>query len=268
MSSIYVGHGAPLNAVWDTQYRQHLSAFGKTDRPEAVVVVSAHFEQHIPLQITSAEKPGIIYDYYGFPEEMYQLTYDAPGSPHLAGRLAQLLEQSGRTPMLNADQGLDHGAWIPLKIMYPEVDIPVLQLSIPIPRDPLELYRIGQAVAPLRQEGVMFMGSGNLVHNLRHTFSRMAAHGQGIDGFATMPIEQWAVDVDDWVKEHLDDGNTEMLLASPQKLENFRAAAPTTEHYDPLYFVLGTMSPSEGVSYIHEGFEGGSISMRSFVSQS
>lgn len=230
-------------------------------------MVSAHFERNIPLQITSAKQPGIVYDYYGFPDEMYQLEYNAPGDPQLAKKLAALLEASGRTPTLNPNQGLDHGAWIPLKIMYPEADIPIIQLSIPVPRDPEELYRIGQVVAPLREEGVVFMGSGNLVHNLPHTFNQMRKFGRGLDGFTQMPLESWAVDVDRWLQEQLDDRNTEMILQAPQQLDNFRTAAPTTEHFDPLYFVLGTMNSSEGVTYIHEGFEGGSISMRSFVSE-
>ena len=268
MKSLYIGHGAPLNAIWQTDYRRNLEDFGKNvQKPDAIVVVSAHFERNIPLQITSSDKPGIIYDYYGFPEEMYQLQYEAPGSPELAKKLARSLEESGRDPVLNPNQGLDHGAWIPLKIMYPEADIPVLQLSIPIPRGPEELYKIGQVLAPFREDGVMFMGSGNLVHNLRHAFSKMAEFGQGLDGFKKMPTEQWAIDIDDWLKENLDERNTDEILKAPQKIDNFKAAAPTTEHFDPLYFVLGTMNGNEGISYIHEGFEGGSISMRSFVSE-
>ena len=268
MNSIYIGHGAPLNAIWQTPYRNNLVNFAKDhEKPEAIVVVSAHFERNIPLQITSSERPGIIYDYYGFPEEMYELQYDSPGNPKLAKQLASYLQKAGRAPSLNPHQGLDHGAWIPLSIMYPDANIPIIQLSIPIPRNPEEVFKIGQIVAPLRDQGIMFMGSGNLVHNLPHTFSRMQAFGKGLDGFREMPVENWAMDFDASLKEHLDDHKIDQLLYARNNLEYFHAAAPTTEHFDPLYFVLGTMSDDEGVSYIHEGFEGGSISMRSFVSQ-
>lgn len=268
VNSIYIGHGAPLNAMWETSYSRNLEQFASNhSRPSAIVVVSAHFERDVPLQITSADRPGIIYDYYGFPEEMYELEYDAPGDPKLATSLANTLSDAGRNPTLNSNQGLDHGAWIPLRIMYPKADVPILQLSIPVPRNPKELYRIGQELSSYRENDVMFMGSGNLVHNLPHAFSKVQQFGHGIDGFKEMPTEDWAVEVDNWLKEKLDDRATEDLLNASHQIENFHFAAPTTEHFDPLYFFLGTMSDREGINYIHEGFEGGSISMRSFASE-
>jgi len=269
VESIYIGHGAPLNAIWDTKYRDHIQQFAQqTDLPEAIVVVSAHFERHLPLQITSASRPGIVYDYYGFPEEMYQLQYDPPGDPNLAKTLAASLEKIGLNPQLNPKQGLDHGAWVPLKVMYPDATIPILQISIPIPRGPEDLYRIGQQLRSFRDQGIMFMGSGNLIHNLPHALSKLNQSGLGINAFTQLPAEQWAVEIDQWLKTQLDTQQYQLLLRASQELEHFKAAAPTTEHFDPLYFILGTMTDSEGISYIHEGFEGGSISMRSFSAQS
>ena len=265
--SMFIGHGAPLNAIWDTKYRDNIAKYSKEiDIPEAILVVSAHWEKQRPLEITSAEVPGIIYDYYGFPEEMYQLKYSAPGNPQLAKKIADQLTNIGFTTELNPNQGLDHGTWIPLKMMFPEAQIPVLQLSIPIPRMPNELYKIGQTLRNLREINIMLMGSGNLVHNLPYAFKQMQTGNISMANWSSARTDSWAREADAWIKEQLDAHNTDELLDAPSKLPNFRFAAPTTEHFDPLYFFLGTLQ-NEGISYIHEGFEAGSISMRSFTGE-
>lgn len=266
--SVYIGHGAPLNILWQTEYRNNLEKFSKAyQQPSAILVVSAHFERNIPLQITSSPHPSIIYDYFGFPEEMYQLQYPAKGNPDLAKQVAQTLNGLSMETHLNSDQGLDHGAWIPLKIMYPDADIPILQLSIPIPRKPEDLYRIGQSLRKFKDQGVMLMGSGNLVHNLPHAFLQLQKGNFTIDTWAKAPVEPWANEVDIWLKDNIDSMNASELLHASQNLHNFKVAAPTTEHFDPLYFILGTLDDRESMGYIHEGFEAGSISMRSMYSE-
>jgi len=163
---------------------------------------------------------------------------------------------------LTDQRGLDHGAWIPLRIMYPDANIPVIQMSIPVPRTPDLVYRMGQALAPLRDQNILLMGSGNLTHNLPYAFQQMQTGKITLTG--DNPVDKWARESDEWIKAKLDDLNMTDILASPEKLPNFDMAAPTTEHFDPVYFTLGSLSEGEGVNHFHEGFQGGSISMRSF----
>jgi 4,5-DOPA dioxygenase extradiol len=265
--SIYIGHGAPTVAIDPNlvDYKNDLLSFGKKiSSPKSIVVVSAHWQDYLPVQLTSSDNPGIIYDYYGFPQEMYELTYEYKGNPSLAQKISSILSSQGIDATLNSQQGIDHGAWIPLREMYPEGNIPIIQMSIPVPRSPNYLFKIGQILAPLRNEGIMFMGSGNVIHNLRHVMNKAQQMG-GL--FVNMPIENWAEQSDEWLKDELDDLNIINLLASPDKMPNFQQAAPTTEHFDPLYFVLGTLRKSEQVNHFHESFQMGSISMRSFHSE-
>lgn len=266
--SIYVGHGAPTVAI-DPKlkpYKSDLQKFGKKfSQPKSIVVVSAHWQDYLPIQVTSSESPGIIYDYYGFPQEMYELKYDFKGNPSLASKIISMLSSHGVNALQNNKQGLDHGAWIPLREMYPVGNIPIIQISIPVPRTPDYLFKMGQILAPLRKEGVMFMGSGNVIHNLGYVMKR----AQELGGFnADIPDESWAIETDSWLKEQLDDLHYEKLLSSPDLMPNFKHAAPTTEHFDPLYFVLGTLDEKEMINHFHESFQLGSISMRSFHSES
>ncbi|MFX0086421.1 MAG: DODA-type extradiol aromatic ring-opening family dioxygenase [Candidatus Hodarchaeota archaeon] len=267
--SVYIGHGTPLNVIWDTNYKKNLKNFAQSiPLPHSVLVMSAHWEKNIPLQITSGFQPQIIYDYYGFPEEMYQLQYNSLGNPTLAKQIADRLNSRGLETHLNEVQGFDHGAWIPMKIMFPEANIPLLQISIPIPRKSKSLFKIGQLLAEFRKEGVMLLGSGNLVHNLPYVFQQVRKGKLGISNWIHTPEEKWAVETDRWIKEKINDNNIEDLLESSIKAPHFNRAAPTTEHFDPLYFVIGTLDQQEGIAYIHEGFEAGSISMRSFTVES
>ncbi|MFV2015085.1 MAG: class III extradiol ring-cleavage dioxygenase [Candidatus Heimdallarchaeota archaeon] len=267
-TSIYVGHGAPTVAI-DPElkpYKSDLKKFGtKFSQAKSIVVVSAHWQDYFPIQVTSSKNPGIIYDFYGFPQEMYELTYEFQGNPVLANKIIAQLSSHGVNAQLNNNQGIDHGAWIPLREMYPTGNIPILQMSIPVPRTPDYLYKIGKILAPLREEGVMFMGSGNVIHNLQYVMYRVQEMG-GL--FANIPVESWAAETDGWLKERLDNLHIENLLSSPDKMPNFKRAAPTTEHFDPLYFILGTLKEKEMINHFHESFQMGSISMRSFHSES
>lgn len=263
LPAIYIGHGAPTVAIEQGQYQTDIATFAKNiPDPTTIVVVSAHWQQHIPIQITSSKLPGIIYDYYGFPEIMYQLQYNAPGNPNVAQKITQMLIDHGITAILNPKQGLDHGAWIPLRFMYPDASIPVIQISIPIRRTPSDLFKIGKIIAPLRDHGILLMGSGNLVHNLPHAMQHVQKAGKFE---SNSPAEPWAKETDHWLKDKLNDFDIKTILQSPEKAPHFQKAAPTTEHFDPLYFVLGTAHSKEGINHFHESFQAGSISMRSFA---
>ena len=262
--SIYIGHGSPMTVLDRKQYYHDLQMFSSNFKDlSAIVVVSAHWQQYIPIQITSGKIPGVIYDFYGFPEELYELEYNSPGNPTLALKIASELKKNNIEAVLNEHQGLDHGAWIPLKIMFPEEKIPVVQVSLPVPRNSDYLFKIGEILASLRSENTLIMGSGNLVHNIPYAMRQMQL-GR-VDMFSDANnTDSWAKETDEWIKERLDNKEITSLLQAPDKAPHFKTAAPTTEHFDPLYFVLGTMQESEGISYIHEGFQLGSFSMRSF----
>jgi 4,5-DOPA dioxygenase extradiol len=194
---------------------------------------------------------------------MYELSYNSPGNPVLAQQIATELQNKNINSILNNNQGLDHGAWVPLKIMFPEEIIPVIQISIPVPRDSYYLFKLGKILSKFRSKNILFMGSGNLVHNIPYAM-RQVQFGK-IDLFSeNNPIENWARETDEWLKLNLDEKNVDSLLRSSEIAPNFKLAAPSTEHFDPLYFILGTMNDSESISYIHEGFQAGSFSMRSF----
>lgn len=226
MPTMYLGHGAPPlvdDPLWTTQ----LAAWaGALPRPTAILVVSAHWES-APLTIGATQDAApLVYDFYGFPERYYRATYPAPGAPVLADKIRALL--SGTEPVAQApDRGLDHGAYVPLTVMYPAADIPVLQISMPT-LEPDRLLRIGSALRPLRDEGVLIMGSGFLTHGL--PFLR--------DFRFDAPPPGWSTEFDHWAAEALDRGDVD-ALASFRRAPGARYAHPTTEHFAPLFVTLG-----------------------------
>jgi 4,5-DOPA dioxygenase extradiol len=226
MPAMYLGHGAPP-LVDDPLWTTELAAWSRAlPRPTAILVVSAHWES-APLTLgTTRDAAPLVYDFYGFPERYYQATYPAPGAPDLAGKVRSLL--SGTEPVVQApDRGLDHGAYVPLTVMYPGADIPVLQISMPT-LDPDRLLRIGAALRPLRDEGVLIMGSGFLTHGL--PFLR--------DFRFDAPPPAWSTEFDHWAAEALDRGDVD-ALANFRQAPGARYAHPTTEHFAPLFVTLG-----------------------------
>jgi 4,5-DOPA dioxygenase extradiol len=226
MPAMYLGHGAPPlvdDPLWTTQ----LAAWaGALPKPSAILVVSAHWEV-APLTIgATTDSAPLIYDFWGFPERYYQATYPAPGAPGLAAKIRGLL--SGTESVADApDRGLDHGAYVPLTVMYPDADVPVLQISMPT-LDPDRLLRIGTALRPLRDEGVLIMGSGFLTHGL--PFLR--------DFRFDAPPPGWSTEFDHWAAEALDRGDVD-ALAGFRVAPGARYAHPTTEHFAPLFVTLG-----------------------------
>lgn len=216
--------------------------------PTAILSISAHYEQAPPTLSSTSTLP-LIYDFWGFPQPLYDLKYAAPGAPGLADRVESLLT-SHLDVARDESRGLDHGTWVPLLHMYPDADIPVLQLSIPWTNDPHRMFELGGALAPLRDDGVFILGSGNLVHNLR------LVDWEGASG-----TPEWADDFDHWLAEALDAGN------SPE-LEDYRAhplariCHPTHEHFVPILAVAGAANEHDEVTYPVAGFELGSISAR------
>ena len=250
MPAVFWGHGNPMYAVADNSYTQAWARMGEElPRPEAIIAVSAHW--FVPgTWVTSAAQPRTIHDFGGFPQELYAVQYPAPGSPHLARRIQEVLD-----PLmvgLDGSWGLDHGTWSVLRHVYPKADIPIVQLSIDETKPASFHFDIGRRLAPLRDEGILIVGSGNIVHNL-HAYSW---------GRRVQEPYDWTVRFETKVRE--------LLLADhPQPLIDYEAefdrdavlCAPTPEHYLPLLYVIGTRAPAERIAFPVEGVDGGSISM-------
>jgi 4,5-DOPA dioxygenase extradiol len=224
MPALYVSHGAPPLAddpIWPGQ----LAAWAKDiPRPTAILMVSAHWED-APLAIGATRTVPLVYDFWGFPQHYYEVTYPAPGAPELAARVRALL-RGAATPVQDVpDRGLDHGAYVPLVEMYPDADVPVLQISMPT-LDPERLMEIGRQLAPLRDEGVLIVGSGFFTHNLRAIRT---------DG----SVPSFTAEFDQWGREVLEAGDVDALVDFEHKSPAGKLAHPRTEHFAPLFLTLG-----------------------------
>ncbi len=249
----FVGHGSPMTAlekegapvIW-RQWAQSLP------RPQAVLVISAHWLER-PAHIGPSQKVPLIYDFYGFPEELYQVQYAPPASPELSKEVFNLLSQKGLKPIETHQRGLDHGAWSVLVHMFPKADVPILQVSIGT-RVPIEEHlALGRALSPLREKGVFLLGSGNITHNLRRA------------NFADREAEpdDWARNFDTWVVENLDRNDLD-ALADYTQAPGARTSVPTDDHYTPLLVAVAAagVAGKPKVRYPYEGFEYQNLSMR------
>jgi 4,5-DOPA dioxygenase extradiol len=250
MPAIFFGHGNPLNALARNAYTEGWSAIGKAiPRPTAVLCVSAHW--YLPgTAVTAMSAPRTIHDFGGFPRELYEVQYPAPGSPELARRVQGLLKPS-EVELDEKSWGLDHGTWSVLCHVFPQAEIPVVQLSIDETKPPEFHYQLGKRLAPLRDEGVLIIGSGNLIHNL-HTYAWGRHEVEPFD---------WAVRFETQAREFLIAGNDAPLVDYESLGRDAILAAPTPDHYLPLLYVMGLRRKGEVVSFPVEGFDGGSISM-------
>jgi 4,5-DOPA dioxygenase extradiol len=250
---LFVSHGAPTLALEAGPYAEALARFGAGERPRAIAIVSAHWTTDWVVGITSADRHRIIYDFGGFPEALYRLPYPAPGAPQVASRAAQLLQEAGFSTRLDSVRGLDHGAWIPLRLAWPAADVPVVQIALPeVP--PEALLRLGAALAPLRDEGVLVVASGGVVHNLAEV--RFGDAG---------PVDRWARAFDGWVAGRIAAADTDALARFRELGPHAALAAPTTEHFDPLLVAMGARRPADRIETVHEGFQHGNLSLRSFA---
>jgi 4,5-DOPA dioxygenase extradiol len=256
LPTIFLSHGSPMLALEDSPARRFLQGLGTSlPRPQAIVVVSAHWETRGGPAVSLAQQPDTIHDFGGFPRALFEIQYPAPGAPAAAERAAALLEAHGIPAGRSAQRGLDHGAWVPLSLMYPEADIPVAQLSLVHGASPAEHERIGRALAALRGEGVLVVGSGSLTHNL-YEF-----RGQGI----AAPVPAWVSEFEAWMKARLDAGERAALLdyrrAGPFAAQNH----PTEEHLLPLFVAMGAAGPDARATQLHASFEHGVLAMDAYA---
>jgi 4,5-DOPA dioxygenase extradiol len=251
--AVFVSHGAPTLAVEQNGTVEFLKRLGKgLGRPESVLCVSAHWGTEVPA-VGAAERPETIHDFGGFPEELYRMRYPAPGAPGLAGRVRRLLGESGLACAVSPGRGLDHGAWVPLSLIYPEADVPVTQLSVQPSLGAEHHFRLGRALAPLRGEGVLILATGGATHNL----SRV--------GRGEVPPE-WAREFDEWLFRKISDGALEELLDYRRIAPHATVAHPTDEHLLPLFVAMGAGSgePSPRGRSLHRGWTWGSLSMAAY----
>ncbi|HWP67954.1 MAG TPA: 4,5-DOPA dioxygenase extradiol [Rectinemataceae bacterium] len=253
MPSLFVGHGSPMNVLDHNAYTEAITSLvASLPRPRSILVVSAHWISP-GLKVTSGIAPAQVYDFFGFPDELYKVNYAAPGSPELAARTAGLLKQAGFPCAEDPVRGIDHAAWAVLLHMYPEADIPVVEMSLDYRMRPNRWFEVGKALAALRDEGVLVLGSGNIVHNLYRFEQETKA-----------PIYKWAAKFNEAVKKAVASKDWETLASYALPTEDSRDAVPTPDHYLPLLAALGTMDAGEGASVFHESFQNASIAMTGF----
>jgi 4,5-DOPA dioxygenase extradiol len=248
MPVLFVGHGSPMNAIENNEFSQAWMDAGKRlPVPKAILCISAHWETD-GTQVTAMEKPRTIYDFYGFPPELYAMTYPAPGSPTLARHTRDLVGLAEIVPDLS--WGLDHGCWSVLSRLFPKADVPVIQMSLDVHKNAQTHYELGKKLRSLRDEGILIIGSGNIVHNLRMVVFEDAAF-------------DWAVAFDARIRQWILDDDHEPIIHYEKHGREATLSINSAEHYKPLLYSLGAKEPGEPVRFFTEKVWGGSVSMRS-----
>lgn len=255
LPTLFLSHGSPMHAVSPGVVGDAWEALGqRIVRPDAVLIASAHWETSMPM-VTGNPRPETIHDFGGFPRELYSIRYPAPGAPDLAARVVAMLKDAGITAGVDGCRGLDHGAWVPLRWMYPDAGIPVVQLAVQPARGTAHHLALGRALAPLRNENVLIIGSGHATHNLRDWTSH---RGQ------SEPM-RYAVDFSDWLEEKLATHDDRALVDYRDEAPDAARAHPTEEHFLPLFIAYGAAGPAPTVERVVDGYENGALSRDSFM---
>jgi len=256
MPILFIGHGNPMNAIEENNFSRNWAALGQVlPRPKAILCISAHWETW-GTAVTAARRPRTIHDFGGFTEELYAVQYPAAGDAQLAASIKKLVRS--REISLNQDWGLDHGCWSVLKRMYPEADVPVVQFSLDYTQPAQEHYNLGRELSDLRKEGVLILGSGNIVHNLREI---VLVNGDFNKSFGF----DWAVHADNSLKKLILEDRHAELTAYPVLSEEVRMAIPSPEHFLPLLYVLAAKQPDDRIALFNDDILAGSLSMTSLL---
>lgn len=255
--SIFISHGSPMVVIENSAAHDFLLDYGRQlGAPKAILVASAHFEARRPL-LTADRQPEMIYDFGGFPRALFEMQYPAPGSPELAMRAAQMLSAAGIAASPIEGRGYDHGTWAPLKLMYPDANIPVVQLSIQTNLGGAHHVALGRALAPLREEGVLIMGSGSITHNLRELMRTRGA----LDA----PAPAWVTTFDDWVREKIKAGALDDIAEAMARAPFARENHPSPEHYLPLPFAMAAAGEGAKGELVHSSCQYGVLMMDAFA---
>ena len=253
--SLFVSHGSPMVILNNTVAKDFLSSYGRElGKPKAILIATAHFESRVPVLSADAH-PAMIYDFGGFPRALFEMKYPAPGDPDLAQRAAALLGAAGMTAYPVEGRGFDHGTWVPLKLMYPQADIPVVQLSVQPNMSGAHHVAMGEALAPLRDEGVLVMGSGSMTHNL-YELSRDDING---------PAPDWVKSFGGWVHDAIEAGRTEDIARWKELAPFARQNHPSPEHFLPLPFAMGAAGPGAKGRRVHTSCEYGVLMMDAYA---
>ncbi|MBV8657966.1 MAG: dioxygenase [Burkholderiales bacterium] len=253
MPTLFVSHGSPMLALDPGATGAAWRAMAdKLPRPRAIVMVSAHWTTTVPAVSTTAH-PATIHDFYGFPEPLYALHYEPAGAPEVAEEVAQLLSEAGLKVGIDPARGLDHGAWVPLRSMYPDADIPVMQLAIQPRETPAHHLAVGRALASLPQSGILLIASGSLTHNLRELYPEGS------------PVPDYAARFTDWMTEKLAANDLDALLDYRHQAPDAQRAHPTDEHLIPLYVALGAAGDTAKATRFHHGFTHGGLAMDAYA---
>lgn len=254
MPILFLGHGSPMNGIEDNEFVQSFKKIGqRMEKPNAILVVSAHWETN-GTYVTAMENPRTIHDFGGFPKALYEVQYPAPGHPELAKEIQELIQPKGTVLLDNHEWGLDHGSWTVVKHLYPNADIPVIQMSIDRNLSPLDHYQLAQQLSALRKKGVLLVGSGNNVHNLRRIAWDKMNDYYGFD---------WALEANSKMKKWIKEENHQPLINFRKQGVAFDLSIPTTEHYIPLLYILGAQNKGESIEIFNDKPLGGSLAMTS-----
>lgn len=257
--TLFISHGSPMMASEISSTSIFLSQLGKElARPKAIVIFSAHFDLAADIVITSGQHPETIHDFYGFPKPFYDIQYKAPGAPLLAQEIASFFQKAGLKPILDSTQGWDHGVWIPLKLMYPKADIPIVQISINSQLGPQRNYLYGQLVSTLKDDNIMIIGSGGISHNLKELFNRKPTENR----------VAMVTSFTDWVHEKLINKDIDALLNYEKEAPFAHFNHPTKEHFLPLFAALGSSDLSSdltSVQRLHSDVEGDVLSLDTYL---
>jgi 4,5-DOPA dioxygenase extradiol len=255
LPSLFLSHGSPMILIEDGPARQFLTELGRSlPHPEAILVASAHWEEPTP-RLAAARRPATIHDFGGFPPELYRISYRAAGAPAMAERALALLRRAGLPAAIDEARGLDHGVWVPLSLMYPDASCPVVALSLLAGQGPLAHLRLGEAVAPLREQGVLIVGSGSLTHSL-DDIQR---------GAPDSPAADWVASFQDWMFDAISRGDREALLEYRRLAPAAARNHPTEEHLMPLFVALGAAGPEANAARLHASVTYGALAMDTYA---
>ena len=253
LPSVFISHGSPMHALEPGAAGEAWKALAqRLPRPRAILIASAHWETNLPM-LTGSDKPQTVHDFYNFPEPLYRLRYPAPGAPELAKRAQALLKDAGFTAGIDGCRGLDHGAWSPLLYMYPDADVPVVQISIQPPLGTRHHVELGRSIKKLSEEGVLIVGSGHMTHNLRD-WSRGAGQPAA-----------YAREFQAWVFEKLKEKDVESLIDYRSRSPHGVRAHPTDEHFLPLFFALGAAGEKSNPERVYDAIDSGVLAMDAYL---
>ncbi|WP_053374594.1 DODA-type extradiol aromatic ring-opening family dioxygenase [Paenibacillus sp. FJAT-27812] len=248
MNPLFLAHGSPMLAVEQNEYSQFLKQTGAGLAPDAIVIFTAHWETEAVTISSKDDEYETIYDFYGFPDELYQVKYPAKGSTKVAALVGQLLSENGIPVAYDTERGLDHGSWTMLKHMFPKADIPVVQVSVNPYRSMQEQYKIGEALRSLSSQNILLIGSGVTVHNLRAV------------NWGQKEPESWAVEFDEWLIEKMNKHDINSLFEYEQLAPHAKMAVPRAEHFVPLYIALGSGNAEAAPKVIYRSYQFGTLS--------